>query len=89
MDLLGIKCDDRHVMGSQYMSAFFSLWKVGPLERVTSWVATGLLYQRLRARTNEPQTGVRSQGTPGKSALNGSKAGAERSVLGEYCLESL
>lgn len=50
MDLLGIKCDDRHVMGSQYMSAFLSLWKVGPLERVTSWVATGLLSQRLRAR---------------------------------------
>lgn len=31
IDLLGIKCNDRHLVGSKYMLVFFSFLTVGPL----------------------------------------------------------
>lgn len=59
VSLLRLQANDKQAAGSQYMLVFFSLLAVGPLWRVASWVTSGLLFQRLRARTSVGSQGMR------------------------------
>lgn len=89
MDLLGIKRDDRHVMGSQYMSGFLLSLEGGATVESGQLGHYGPAFPKAKSQDRGALDRTEKLRHPGNSALNGGKAGAKRSTLGEHCLELL